>query len=112
MSKLFYLLAVIAFIVLVAFIVAFMSQNPTIIETHAGHGGRGHPHGSGSRHYDGGRGSRDWRYGSGSGWWGNGWWGNGWWGNTQPTYFNHHKNRHNRHNRHNIHHQRGGWWFF
>ena len=107
MSKLFYLLAVIAFIVLVAFIVAFMSQNPTIIETHAGHGGRGHPHGSGSRHYDGGRGSRDWRYGSGSGWWGN-----GWWGNTQPTYFNHHKNRHNRHNRHNIHHQRGGWWFF
>ncbi len=98
MSKLFYLLAVIAFIVLVAFIVAFMSQNPTIIETHAGHGGRGHPHGSGSRHYDGGRGSRDWRYGSGSGWWGN-----GWWGNTQPMYFNHHKNRH---------HQRGGWWFF
>lgn len=110
MSKLFYPLAIIAFIVLVAFIVAFMSQNPTIIETHAGHGGRGHPHGRGSRHYDGSRGSRDWRYGSGSGWWGN-----GWWGNTQPTYINRHNNlkRQQQHNnRHNIHHQRGGWWFF
>ena len=99
MSKLFTPLAVfafIAFIVLVAFI--YIRQNPTIIETHEGHGGRGHPHGRGSRHYDGSRGSRDWRYGSGSGWWGN-----GWWGNTQPMYFNHHKNRH---------HQRGGWWFF
>lgn len=96
MSKLFYPLAVVAFIVLVAFM--YIRQNPTIIETHAGHGGRGHPHGRGSRHYDGGRVSRDWRYGSGSGWWGN-----GWWGNTQPTYFNHHKNRHN---------QRGRWWFF
>ena len=105
MSKLFYPLAVIAFI---AFIVlVYIRQNPTIIETHEGHGGRGHPHGRGSRHYDGSRGSRDWRYGGGSGWWGN-----GWWGNTQPTYLNHHKNRHNRHNRHNIHHQRGGWWFF
>ena len=97
MSKLFYPLAVVAFIVLAAFI--YIRQNPTIIETHEGHGGRGHPHGRGSRHYDGSRGSRqDWRYGSGRGWWGN-----GWWGNTQPTYFNHHKNRH---------HQRGGWWFF
>ncbi len=110
MSKLFYPLAIIAFIALVAFIVAFMSQNPTIIETHAGHGGRGHPHGRGSRHYYGSRGSRDWRYGSGSGWWGN-----GWWGNTQPTYINRHNNlkRQEQHkNRHNRHHQRGGWWFF
>lgn len=103
MSKLFYLLAVITFVVLVAF--TYNTQNPTIIETHEGHGGRGHPHGRGSRHYDGSRGSRDWRYGGGS----------GWWGNTQPTYLNHHNNRYNRHNRHNIHnihHQRGGWWFF
>lgn len=98
MSKLFNPLAVVAFIVLVAFI--YIRQNPTIIETHEGHGGRGHPHGRGSRHYDGNT-NRNWRYGGGSGWWGN-----GWWGNTQPTYLNHHKNRHNRH------HQRGGWWFF
>ena len=77
MSKLFNPLAVFAFI---AFIVlVYIRQNPTIIETHKGHGGRGHPHGRGR---------------------------NGWWGNTQPTYLNHHKNRHNRH------HQRGGWWFF
>lgn len=102
MSRLFYPfpLAVITVFAFFAFIVVFTynKQNPTIIETHEGHGGRGHPHGRGSRHYDGSRGSRDWRYGSGSGWWGN-----GWWGNTQPMYFNHHKNRH---------HQRGGWWFF
>lgn len=99
MSKFFYPLAVVAFIVLVAFI--YIRQNPTIIETHDGHGGRGHPHGRGSRHYDRSI-SQDWRYGGGSGWWGN-----GWWGHAQPTYFNHHhKNRHNRH------HQRGGWWFF
>lgn len=67
MSKLFYFtLAVVAFIGFIAFI----TTNSTIIESHQGHGGRGHPHGSGSRH---GRGY-GYGYGGGGGWGGGGWW--------------------------------------
>ena len=79
MSKLFYFtLAVVAFIGFIAFIC--ITKNSTIIESHQGHGGRGHPHGSGSRH---GRGY-GYGYGYGGGGWGGGWWRRQY---AQPMYY-------------------------
>ena len=77
MSKLFYFtLAVVAFIGFIAFIC--ITKNSTIIESHQGHGGRGHPHGSGSRH------GRGYGYGYGGGGWGGGWWRRQY---ARPTYY-------------------------
>ena len=74
MSKLFYIILAIIALISVIFLFSFCKQNSTIIESHQGHGGRGHPHGSGSRH----------GYGGGGGW------GGGWWGRqyAQPIYLN------------------------
>lgn len=74
MSKLFYIILAIIALISVIVLFSFCKQNSTIIESHQGHGGRGHPHGSGSRH----------GYGGGGGW------GGGWWGRqyAQPIYLN------------------------
>ena len=72
MSKIFYIILAIIALISVIVLSSFCKQNSTIIESHQGHGGRGHPHGSGSRH----------GYGGGGGW------GGGWWGRqyAQPIY--------------------------
>lgn len=74
MSKIFYIILAIIALISVIVLFSFCKQNSTIIESHQGHGGRGHPHGSGSRH----------GYGGGGGW------GGGWWGRqyAQPIYLN------------------------
>ena len=80
MSKLFHVILAIIASISVIVLFSFCRQNSTIIESHQGHGGRGHPHGSGSRHGGGG--------------WGGGGWGGGWWGGrrqyAQPIYLNPH----------------------
>ena len=78
MSKIFYIILAIIALISVVGLFSFCKQNSTIIESHQGHGGRGHPHGSGSRH------------GYGGGGWGGGGWGGGWWGRqyAQPIYLN------------------------
>ena len=84
MSKIFYIILAIIALVSVIGLFSFCKQNSTIIESHQGHGGRGHPHGSGSRHgYGGG-----WGGGYGGGWGGG--YGGGWWGRqyAQPIYLN------------------------
>jgi len=85
MSKLFHVILAIIASISVIVLFSFCRQNSTIIESHQGHGGRGHPHGSGSRHGGGG-----W----GGGGWGGGGWGGGWWGGrrqyAQPIYLNPH----------------------
>ena len=87
MSKIFYVILAIIASISVFVLFSFCRQNSTIIESHQGHGGRGHPHGSGSRHGYGGGG------GWGGGGWGGGGWGGGWWGGrqyAQPIYLNPH----------------------
>lgn len=73
MSKIFYIILAIIALISVIVLFSFCKQNSTIIESHQGHGGRGHPHGSGSRH------------GYGGGGWGGGWWGRQY---AQPIYLN------------------------
>ena len=75
MSKIFYVILASIASISVIILFSFCKQNSTIIESHQGNGGRGHPHGSGSRH----------GYGGGGGGWGGGWWGRQY---MQPIYLN------------------------